>query len=179
MNRRGFLSLFFCFVGGLEANFFFFCYGPYRVKHTSAFSQEKQHYTHYALRTASIVTLLRYFMHYLLEKWFTLGTYTSLWEAVDFWASAGTAGVMVTAAVALELWNCALPKERINVMQISQTWTQVTKKMKVGQNCSDVVSQTCLNHSIISNNTLHTMCYNTYCISKASIWTVILFWNVY
>lgn len=75
----------------------------------------------------------RYFIHYLLEKWFTPGTYTHLWEAGDFWASAGTAGMMVTAAVALELWNCASPKERINVMQISQTWTQVTKKIKVGE----------------------------------------------
>lgn len=30
------------------------------------------------------------------------------------------------------------------------------------ENCSDVVSQTCLNHSIISNNTLHILCARIY-----------------
>lgn len=69
---------FFAFLGcwKLIFLFFFFPYGPCRVTHRRAFSQEKQHYMHHALRTASTVTLLRYFMHYLLEKCFTPGTYT-------------------------------------------------------------------------------------------------------
>lgn len=182
MDRSwGFFCLGFLFCWGFGSYFFFFFFAMGDIGwDRSAFSQEKQHSTHYALRNASIVTLLRYFIHYLLEKWFTPGTYRHLWEAVDFWASAGTAGIDGYSSCRTWIMKLCIAQGK-DQCHVNLTNLNSSHKENEGgrENCSDVVSQTCLNHSIISNHILHTMCYNIYRISKASIRIVILFWNVY
>lgn len=78
-GQEGFRLGFFVLLRVWELIFFLVAMGHYRVKHRSAFSQEKQHYTHHTLRTASTVTLLRHFIHYLLEKMvYPRDIYTSL-----------------------------------------------------------------------------------------------------